>query len=106
MVPPSRIRPYIERSSPSMFMVALSAREATGEMNVLYKMIRAKTKRNPENDGSRKLTITATRMPRPMIRLCQCFESASPVQNGAATSVTRGGIPVNKPICAPLKERA
>jgi hypothetical protein len=87
-----------------MFMVALSAREATGEMDVLNRIIRTNTKIKPETDWNRKITITATRMPNPMIHLCQRFASASPVQNGAATSVTRGGIPVSKPICAPLKE--
>ena len=37
-----------------------------------------------------------------MINLWRCVESASPVQIGAPNKVIKGGMPVNKPICAPL----
>ena len=44
------------RSSPSMVMVPLSAREATGERKMLNRAIMPKTTTKPVNDGNRKTT--------------------------------------------------
>src|SRR6266545_7873562 len=88
IVPLRRMRPYMARSSPSMVMVALSAREEIGERNVLNKMIAPKTTAKLVRDGNRNMTKTATMIPKLITHLCHRFESAMPVQEGAAIRVT------------------
>ncbi len=102
IVPPRRTRAYISFSSPSMNMVALSAKGVTGAVKKLSKAAISKTGTNALSKGNTKSVATPAKMARPIMGRCRRALSASPVQSGALKSVMRGVMPVSRPICAPV----
>ena len=85
-------------------MVALSARDGTGEMKVLNTMMSSKNKdkaceRLEQEDHDQ--TSQESQAPSPIY--ASALNLPDPVQKGEATKVIKGGIPVSKPICVPVK---
>jgi hypothetical protein len=88
-----------------MNIVALSAKDMTGEKKTLDRIARANKSMKVLKKGKRTSPEITTNKERLMIGLCLFVRSANPVRRGRLTSVTNGAIPASSPIWAPVKDR-